>query len=79
MEQATAVLLMEEGEGQLIVPIDQLPPGSKEGDWLLIVIEGEVLVHAELNPLKTEETKSRITAKRALLLERMTHHKQHEN
>ncbi|HAI51849.1 MAG: DUF3006 domain-containing protein [Limnochordia bacterium] len=66
-----AVLLFEEDEGQLTVPAVKLPPGSREGVWLLVHLEAGELVAAELDLAKTEEVKERIKQKRARLLQRM--------
>ncbi|HHT41817.1 MAG TPA: DUF3006 domain-containing protein [Firmicutes bacterium] len=67
----TAVLLLEEGQKQFTIPVGRLPPGSREGVWLLVrMAEGE-FVDAELDLARTEEVRERIKRKRALLLERM--------
>lgn len=70
MDEIIAVLLFEE-DTQLHVPVDQLPPGSAEGQWLLVYLEDGEFVGAEFDPEKTQQVKERISAKRALLLERM--------
>lgn len=68
----TAVLLLEEEQAQLEVPVDRLPPGSAEGLWLLVLVEDGELIEARVDPEKTRRIKERIRQKRALLLERMT-------
>lgn len=64
------MLLLEDGQEEITVPISKLPPGSQEGSWLLVVLQGNELISAELDPQKTEEVKERIAKKRALLLKR---------
>ncbi len=71
MDGVTAVLLLEEDQTPIYVPVEELPPGSHEGAWLLVVMENGELLGAELDPVKTKEVKERISKKRALLLERM--------
>ena len=71
MDGITAVLLFEEGQTQLLVPVERLPPASVEGSWLLVRMENGEFVEADLDPEKTQEIKERIRSKRALLLERM--------
>lgn len=65
-----AVLLFDEGEEQLQVSVDKLPEGSKEGTWLVVLVQDGELIWAELDPEKTREVQERIKSKRALLLER---------
>lgn len=69
-------MLFFEGEDtQLHVPVELLPPGSVEGNWLLVTMEDGEFLGAELNHEKTQEVKDRVSAKRALLLERMASRK----
>jgi|WetSurMetagenome_2_1015567.scaffolds.fasta_scaffold1061640_2 hypothetical protein len=44
-----------------------LPAGLKEGDWLLIEVEGKRLVTAEYDEAETMKTKERIAEKLARL------------
>lgn len=69
MDGTIAVLLLE--DTQLYVAVGQLPPGSAEGQWLLVYVENGEFVGAKLDLEKTQQVKERISAKRALLLERM--------
>lgn len=69
----TAVLLFEVGVTSLNVPIDLLPAGSVEGQWLLVCLEDGEFQGAELDLGKTAEMRERISKNRALLLERMAH------
>ncbi|NMB00818.1 MAG: DUF3006 domain-containing protein [Firmicutes bacterium] len=75
----TAVLLLEEGQGQITVPVEKLPVGSGEGIWLLLTIQDGVLIDVELDLEKTEQVKGRIASKRALLLARMARRKQSQD
>jgi hypothetical protein len=66
-----AVLLIEQEEIELHVPLEHLPLGSVDGQWLVVEMENGAFVGAELDVAKTQEVKERISKKRALLLERM--------
>lgn len=66
----TAVLLVGEGEEQLLCPLTSLPPGSKEGLWLVVSIEDGIVVEAEIDQEKTEAMEAQIRHKRAQLLQR---------
>ncbi len=67
----TAVLLLEDQEGELLVPIEDIPPGSVDGQWLLLEMEDGLVVGVTFDEQKTQEVKERVGKKRALLLERM--------
>ncbi|HOK32956.1 MAG TPA: DUF3006 domain-containing protein [Limnochordia bacterium] len=71
-----AVLVFEEGQRQLTVPVGKLPQGSREGMWLAVRLKDGELAEAELDLVKTEEVKARIQLKRARLLERMRQRQQ---
>jgi hypothetical protein len=60
-----AVLLVH--EKPMVFRRKSLPVGLKEGDWLMIEIEGERLVSAEYDEAETEKTKERIAEKLARL------------
>ena len=62
-----AVVLLGEGEKQLVVARDRLPAGAKEGHWLKVDMEGDVLVAAELDKEETASAERRIAAKLAAL------------
>ena len=67
----TAVLLVDDTKAELHVPLQDLPLGSAEGEWLLVELEDDVFVSARLDVEKTEEVRARVRKKRSLLLERM--------
>jgi hypothetical protein len=71
VDEMTAVLLLEEEQAELHVPLEYLPLGSVDGQWLLLEMEGGVFVGATLDEAKMQEVRERISKKRALLLERM--------
>ena len=72
-------MLHFEGEGHgLHVPVVLLPPGSAEGQWLLVYMEDGEFIAAEPDLEKTQQVKERIGAKRALLLERMALRRRNE-
>jgi hypothetical protein len=71
VDERTAVLLFEDRERELHVPVVLLPPGSGEGQWLRVRLEGGDYVDADMDHEKTQDVKARISKKRKLLLERM--------
>lgn len=71
VDGTTAVLLLEEENTQLLVPLERLPVRSKEGTWLQVLLKEDQFIEGELDLAKTEEIRQRIHSKRALLLERM--------
>ena len=66
-EDNLAVLLLKEGQQELVVPRKSLPPGSKEGHWLQVEIENNEVRSAEIDEEETARTKERITEKLARL------------
>ena len=58
---ALAVLLI--GEEQRVVPVASLPPGVREGDWLIVQFVGDDLVHAESDREETQRAQQRVTEK----------------
>lgn len=58
-----AVLLVGDREVELVVPLAQLPPGTKEGHWLRVQFEGPTLVAAALDAEETERARQRIARK----------------
>jgi hypothetical protein len=55
-----AVLLVGDQEKVMNVPLDQLPAGVKEGDWLKVEIKGDKLVSAAADPQETETRRQEI-------------------
>jgi hypothetical protein len=64
-EADQAVLLVN--EKPMVFQRKSLPAGLKEGDWLLIEVEGKRLVTAEYDEAETKKTKERIAEKLARL------------
>jgi hypothetical protein len=62
-EESKAVLLVGDEEAQLVVELAQLPPGTREGDWLRVELDGDVLVGAEIDEAETGRMKERIAEK----------------
>ncbi len=62
-----AILLLGENSERLIVPITSLPAETKEGDWLLLVIEAGVVKNAIIDEEETNKAKDRIAEKLAKL------------
>ena len=62
-----AVILVGEEEEQLVVDRGKLPAGTKEGDWLKVDVEDDVLIQAELDPEATQSAQARIADKLASL------------
>ena len=61
-EDGALVVLMI-GEEQRVVPVASLPPGVKEGDWLMVRFVGDDLVHAEIDSAETQRAQQRVTEK----------------
>ncbi len=62
-EKDKAVLLLGDGEDQLLVPRAALPSSAKVGDWLRVVVNGTTLVSAILDEEETARAKQRIADK----------------
>jgi Protein of unknown function (DUF3006) len=62
-----AVLLLNEGQEQLIVPRKSLPRGVKEGHWLQVEIENGEVRNAVIDQEETAKAKQRIAEKLARL------------
>ena len=62
-----AVLLLNDGQDQLIAPLKVLPHGAKEGDWLQIEIKNGEVVSAVIDEEQTSRAKQRIAEKLAKL------------
>lgn len=54
-----AVLFLEPGEQEFIVPLNKVPANAKEGDWVTITVAGEITI----DTAHTKETKNRIHSK----------------
>ena len=54
---------MGDEEDQLVVDRSQLPPGTREGHWLMVEVQDDVLIRAETDEAETGRTKARIAAK----------------
>jgi hypothetical protein len=61
-----AVLVDEHGR-EMSVPADQLPPGSKQGDWLKLEFCGSAVTGAAVDEDETEARRKRIEEKMARL------------
>jgi hypothetical protein len=55
-------------ETRLNVPRTSLPKGSQEGSWLQVELDGDTLLHAQLDPEETARAKARIAEKMDRLL-----------
>ena len=62
-EEDQAVLLLGEQESQLVVDRVQLPPGTREGDWLRVDVQNGMLIRAEIDEAETQRMKARIATK----------------
>jgi hypothetical protein len=62
-----AVLLLDEGQEQLIIPRKSLPRGVKEGHWLQVEIENGEVRSAAIDQEETAKAKQRIEQKLARL------------
>lgn len=62
-EDRLAVLLVGEKEVERIVPVEQLPEGSRAGVWLKVRFEGDSLVEAVIDEEATQRARARIQEK----------------
>lgn len=62
-EGRLAVLLVGEAEVERIVPVEQLPEGSRPGVWLKVRFDGDVLVEAMIDQEATERAAARVQSK----------------
>ncbi len=66
-EEYKAVLLVGDGEQQMVVDRTLLPAEAAEGDWLQVDIADGRLVLAAMDPDETEARRQRIADKLAAL------------
>ena len=66
-EGSKAVLLLDDGKCQLVVPRSELPVGTRAGAWLQVDVKSNRLVSASLDPAETERVRKRIDDKLARL------------
>lgn len=66
-EEDKAVLFIGEQEHQLVVDRVQLPRGTREGHWLRVEVQDDVLVSAEIDEAETGRMEARIAGKLDLL------------
>jgi hypothetical protein len=57
------VILTGPEQDRLIIFKSQLPPGAKEGDWLITEIEDDHVFSVKSDPEETSSAKSRISEK----------------
>ncbi len=62
-EESIAVLLVGEGEKVYHIPIEYLPSGLKEGDWVRLTISDGVVSAIKPDTRETENRRSIIEAK----------------
>lgn len=62
-EDGWAVLLVGEDERRLNVPRKQLPRGVREGTWLQVELDGDILVSATIDREATARARQRILEK----------------
>jgi hypothetical protein len=53
-----AVLLVGDEEKILDVPLEKLPAGVKEGDWLKVDLKGDELAGAKVDPQETQQRRN---------------------
>ena len=63
-----AILSIGDDERRFNVPRKSLPKGSKEGSWLQVELDGDTLLHVQLDPEETARARERIAEKMASLL-----------
>jgi len=60
-----ATLLIGEAEKEWVVMADKLPEGSKEGDWLILDDEGNLLPASKKTTERRQEIRSKLDQLRA--------------
>lgn len=55
-----ALLLVGDSEATHVVRLAELPPGTKEGDWLRVRFTAERLVFAAPDPEETQRVRQRV-------------------
>ncbi|MFC3041771.1 DUF3006 domain-containing protein [Virgibacillus xinjiangensis] len=55
LEGEYAVLLVEPDEAELMIPITELPEGVRDGVWLDVRLEGDMVLDAAIDQEHTEE------------------------
>jgi hypothetical protein len=58
-----AVIALEKNEKQMNYPKNNLPKGAKEGDWLLIDIQGGKIAKIDIDFQSKDDVKRRIAKK----------------
>jgi hypothetical protein len=58
-----AVILVGEENRVVNIPRGQFPKGIKEGTWLIVELDGDKLISAEVDPEETEKARKRIMEK----------------
>ena len=66
-EDAGMAVLVDEHGREMSVPAEQLPPGSKQGDWLNLEFCGSAVADAAVDKDETEARRKRIEEKIARL------------
>ncbi len=62
-DQQHAVLLVGATEEERVVPVGQLPPGCRPGDWLVIETDDRGRFAIQIDPQATEQAANRIRDK----------------
>ncbi len=70
LEGENAILLVGDEQDRLIVPINDLPAGTKEGNWLQVEYADDRILSATLDLAATEAAKKSIADKMAKLRQR---------
>jgi hypothetical protein len=58
-----AVLFVGEENRQVIVPRKEIPEGAAEGEWLKVELDGDHVLHVEVDEAETASAKQRIAEK----------------
>lgn len=71
MDGEHAVLIVgDPPERELVVPVDDLPEGAREGHWLQVELEGDRLTRASVDQVATDRARGRVRAKLEALRKR---------
>ncbi|MBI2866743.1 MAG: DUF3006 domain-containing protein [Chloroflexi bacterium] len=70
IEGDVAVLLVSRDEREVVAPRAALPTSARPGDWLLVEVEGDRIVRAEVDAQETLHRAERLRHMREMLRRR---------
>ena len=70
VDRTHAVILVGPRETEMVVPVGQLPFGTRPGDWLVIVTDDQGTRSIRADPEATKAARQRVAGKMAQLRQR---------